>query len=134
MIMAEVDKRGKGYHDEHISLKPLSIADDALMLSHSLKDAKDNLDIITQISREYGLEINSEKSCVMIFNVKEQPDHLCNIKVVQKMKYLGIEIDNKINYFKTQRGKIIENARKMANITYSVIEKCCNKLLIGKTF
>ena len=54
------------------------------MSSHSLKDAKDNLDIITQIIREYGLEINSEKSCVMIFNVKEQPEHLCNIKVVQK--------------------------------------------------
>ena len=101
------------------------------MLSHSLKYAKDNLDIITQISREYGLEINSEKSCVMIFNVKEQHEDLCNIKVVQKMKYLGIEIDNKGNYFKTQRGKIIENARKMANITYSVIEKSCDKLLIG---
>ena len=70
----------------------------------------------------------------MIFNVKEQHEHLCNIKVVQKMKYLGIEIDNKINYFKAQRGKIIENARKMANITYGVIEKSCNKLLIGKTF
>ena len=134
MIMAEVDKRGKGYHDEHISLKSLFFADDALMLSHSLTDAKDNLDIITQISREYGLEINSEKSCVMIFNVKEQPEHLCNIKVVQKIKYIGIEIDNKRNYFKTQRGKIIENARKIANITYSVIEKSCNTLLIGKTF
>ena len=82
------------------------------MLSHSLKDAKVNLDIITQISREYGLEINSEINCAIIFNVRERPEHLCNIKVVQKMKYLGIEIDNKINYFKTQRGKIIENARK----------------------
>ena len=49
------------------------------------------------------------------------------------MKYIGIEIDSKINYFKTQIGKI-ENARKMANITYSVIEKSCNQLLIGKTF
>ena len=50
------------------------------------------------------------------------------------MKYLGIKIGNKINYFKTQRGKIIQNARKRANITYySVIEKSCNKLLIGKT-
>ena len=82
------------------------------MLSHLLKDATDNLDIITQISREYGLEINSAKGCVMIFNVREQPEHICNIKVVQKMKYLGIEIDNKRNYFKTQRRKIIENARK----------------------
>ena len=33
------------------------------------------------------------------------------------MKYLGIEIDNKINYFKTQKDKIIENARKMTCIT-----------------
>ena len=53
MIMAEVDKRGKGYNDEHISLKSLLFSDDALMLSHSLKDAKDNLDIITQIRREF---------------------------------------------------------------------------------
>ena len=57
----------------------------ALMLSHSLRDAKDNLDIITQINRGYDLEINSEKSCVMIFNVKEQHEHLCNIMVVQTM-------------------------------------------------
>ena len=35
----------------------------------------------------------------MIFNVKEQPEHLCNNKVLQKMKYLGIEIVNKRNYF-----------------------------------
>ena len=79
--MAELDKRRKGYNDEHISLKSLFFADDALMLSHSLKDAKYNLDIIIQISREYGPEINSEKSCVMIF--REQHEHLCNIKVVQ---------------------------------------------------
>ena len=85
MTMAELDKRGKGYNDEHISLI-------LLLLSHSLKDAKDNSDIITQklISKEYGPEINSQKRCVMIFNVRTQPEHLCNIKVVQKMKYPGI--------------------------------------------
>ena len=82
MIMAELDRRGKGYNDEHISLKSLFFADDALMLSHSLKDGKDNIDIITQISRDYGLEINSEMSCVMIFNLREQPENLCNIKLV----------------------------------------------------
>ena len=38
--MAEVDKRGKGYNDEHISLKSLFFADDTLMLSHALKDEK----------------------------------------------------------------------------------------------
>ena len=35
--------------------------------------------------------------------MKDQPDHLGYIKVVPKVKYLGIEIDNKRNYFKTQR-------------------------------
>ena len=59
----------------------------------------------------------------MIFNVREQHEHLCYNKVVQKMKYIGIEIDNKRNYFTTQRGKIIENATEIANITYSVIER-----------
>ena len=73
------------------------------MLSHSPTDAKNNLDIITQISREYGLEINSEKSCVLIFNVKE---HLCNIKVVQKMKYLRIEIDNQTNISRLKEEKL----------------------------
>ena len=73
IILTELYKRGKGYNDEHISIKSLFFADDALMSCHSLKDAKDNLDIITQVCREYGLEINPENSCVMIFNVREQP-------------------------------------------------------------
>ena len=134
MIMAELDRRGTGYNDEHIKIKSLFFADDALLLSHSLEEAKENLDIITDVSREFGLEINIEKSNVLIFNLKDQPEYLGNIKVVPKVKYLGIEIDNKRNYFKTQRDKIIQKAWKMANITYSVIERSCNKLLIGKTF
>ena len=44
--------------------------------------------------------------------MKEQPDELMGIQVVQSIKYLGIEIDNKRNYFKTQR-EIIQKARKM---------------------
>ena len=114
MIIAELDKRGKGYNYEHISLKSLFFADDALMLSHSLKDAKDNLDIITQISREYGLEINLEKSCMMIFNVKEQPEHLCNIKVVQKMKYLGIENRKQKKLFQDSTRKNYRKCQKNA--------------------
>ena len=66
--------------------------------------------------------------------MKEQPEEINGIQVVQKIKYLGIDIDNKRNYFKTQKETIIQKARKMANITYSIIEKSCNKLLIGKTF
>ena len=66
----------------------------------------------------------------MIFNLKEQPEYIGDIEVVSKIKYLGIEIDNKKNYFRSQRTNIVE-ARKMANMTYSII---CNRLLIGKTY
>ena len=59
--------------------------------------------------------------------MKAQPEHLGNIKVMQKVKYLGIEIDKKRNYLNIE-------IQLYKNITYSVIEKGCNKLLIGKTF
>ena len=62
----------------------------------------------------------------MIFNMKEQPEQIEVIKVVDRIKYLGIEIDNKRNYFKTQRIKILEKARKLANMRYAVIEKIYN--------
>ena len=67
--------------------------------------------------------------------MKEQPDELMGIQVVQSIKYLGIEIDNKRNYFKTQRKNrqvTVQKARKMANLTHGVIEKSCSKLLIGR--
>ena len=38
---------------------------------------------ITNTSREFGLEINREKSSILIFNMKEQPDELMGIQVVQ---------------------------------------------------
>ena len=33
------------------------------------------------ISREFGLKINTEKSSVMMFNMREQPEHLGNINI-----------------------------------------------------
>ena len=104
------------------------------MLANSIEDAENNLKLVIEISRKFGLEINKEKSNVLIFNMEQQPDTIENIKVVDKVKYIGLEIDNKKNYFKTQRQHILEKAKKMANLTYCIIEKSCNKLLIGKTY
>ena len=134
MIISELNRRGTGYRDDNVNIESLYFADDGLLLANSIEDAKNNLKIVIQVSREFGLEINKEKSNVMIFNMKEQPEQIEGIKVVDRIKYLGIEIDNKRNYFKTQRIKILEKARKLANMTYAVIEKSCNKLLIGKTY
>ena len=66
--------------------------------------------------------------------MKEQPEQIEGIKVVDRILLsidLGIEIDNKRNF---QNTKILEKARKLAHMTYNVIEKSCNTLLIGKTY
>ena len=50
------------------------------------------------------------------------------------MKYLGVLIDNKRNCFTSQKEKTFNNALKFRNQLYSVLGKCCNRLLIGKTY
>ena len=57
-----------------------------------------------------------------------------DIQITDHIKYLGTTIDNKINYFKTQKKNMFTKAIKLSNMTYSVIEKSCNKLVIGKTY
>ena len=116
-----------------IKIYSLYFADDGLLLANNIEDATNNLKVVMQISREFGLEINKEKNNIIIFNIEQQPDTIEYIKVVNKIKYLGIEIDNKRNYFKTQRQNMLTKARKMANPTYCIIEKSRNKFLIGKT-
>ena len=44
MIMNELDQKGRGYKDENFALKSLFFADDALLLSHSLEEARENLE------------------------------------------------------------------------------------------
>ena len=54
--------------------------------------------------------------------------------MVETIKYLGIKLDDKRNMFKTHKTEMINKANKLANLTYSVIAKSCNKVLIGKTY
>ena len=90
--------------------------------------------MLLAITREFGLEINKEKSNILIFNMKKQPEEIEGIKVTKHIKYLGLTLDNKRNCCKTEREKTTEKAQKLANIIYSIIEKSYNKLMIGKTF
>ena len=66
--------------------------------------------------------------------MKEQATDLEEIQIINKIQYLGVEINNKRNCFKSQRLNILKKAKKMSNITYSIIAKSCNKVLIGKTY
>ena len=75
MIITELNDNGTGFTDEEINIKSLFFADDGLLLAQSIEDATDNLKIVTRISKEFGLDINKEKSNMMIFNMKQQPHY-----------------------------------------------------------
>ena len=134
-IIKELEEKGRGFTVDNITLESLFFADDSFILADSIEDATHNLNILIEASKKFGLKINREKCNVIVFNDKENTiKEIENIKVVDKIKYLGIVIDNKKDLFKTQKGIIKEQAEKYARLTNEIIHKCVNKMLIGKTY
>ena len=70
----------------------------------------------------------------MIFNAKDKIEEIGGIKVVNNMKYLGVTISDGRDMFKTHKDNKLKLSEKLVNITYSVINKSCNRLLIGGTY
>ena len=104
------------------------------MLEDNLEDVRFNIRILVEIGKKCGLDINKDKSSILIYNMKEKLEEIGGIKVVDNIKYLGLKIDDKRNMFKTQKSEMIAKAQNLANLTYSIIEKSCNKIMIGKTY
>ena len=59
---------------------------------------------------------------------------LKGMEVVERLRYLGVTVVNKRNCFLQHKNEKIMQARKMANLAYSIIECSCSKILIGKTY
>ena len=99
------------------------------------------MNIVKEVGKRFGLLVNEEKSKALIFKkgndvrreVKEI-EEIEGIEVERSIKYLGIEINDKVDMFERQREVVMEKAQTMAKNTYAVIEKSCNKVLMGKTF
>lgn len=133
-IMQQIQDLNKGYRDEEFNITYLFFADHGMLLTSSVEDTKHVIKKMEEIGKEFGLEINKEKSRIIIFNMKVRPENIENIEVKDKFRYLGITINDSINCFKVQKEEMLTKARKLANMTRSVIATSCSKLLIGKTF
>ena len=120
---------------ENITLESLFFADDSFILADSVENATHNLNVLIEASKKFGLKINREKCNVIVFNDRKNTiKEIENIKVVNKIKYLGIVIDNKRELFKSQKEIILKQAQQYAWMTNGIIHRCVNKMLIGKTF
>ncbi|GFR94524.1 reverse transcriptase [Elysia marginata] len=73
------------------SLKILQYADDTTLFLRNITDLKEVLEKIKQFSIVSGLKLNEDKSKILKMNKQQmQISHLENIKIVEKMKVLGI--------------------------------------------
>ena len=112
----------------------LFFADDGMIIMQSLKETIDSIKILTDIVQDCGLSINKAKSNILIYNSKEQPDHIEGIPVTNKMNYLGVTVQNKKDCFKLHKEECLNKARHRSNLMPAVIAKSCDKILIGKTY
>ena len=133
-IMEEIERLCKGVIMEDKKINSLFYADDGLILADNKEEAEKNINIVSKISKKYGLEINIDKSKVIIFNKKENIEKIGNIKVENSFEYLGIQIIDKRNMFQDHIKKSLTKAKKFENMTFSMIEQSCNRVLVGKVF
>ena len=119
--------------DEHY-VPVLFYADDGLILTQNFNETIKLIEILETVAGDIGLRINRKKTQIIIFNMKEKPKEIEKIEVVDEIRYLGVQISNSRDCFKQYKDQKIRLAQKMSNMTYSVIARSCNKMLIGKTY
>ena len=83
-----------------------------------------------------GLSINKNKSNIIIFYSKNQPEYIEDIHVTTNITYLGVKIQNKKDCFMLQRIEASKKAKKYSSMMLmsAVIAKSCNKILKLKTY
>lgn len=133
-IIDRIVKTKVGFRKEDKYIPALFYADDGMLLANNIKDAVVLIRTLEEAASEIGLHINRSKCNIIIFNMKNKPKEIENIKVVSTIKYLGVTINDDNNCFKLFKSEKIKFGQKMCNLAYSVIARSCNKLLIGKTF
>ncbi|CAL4142071.1 unnamed protein product, partial [Meganyctiphanes norvegica] len=87
-IIKELEKRGRGYQIDDITLESLFFADDSILMADSVENAKHNLNILIEVSKKYGLNLNREKCKIIIYNDTENTKEIEGIKVEENVKYL----------------------------------------------
>lgn len=82
--------------------------------------------ITANISREYGQKIYRTKCNIITFNMNNKPEQIKGINVGDRLKYLGISINDSKNCFMEQKKLVLEKARRITNLTCPVIARNCS--------
>ena len=134
LIIDKLEREGEIVEVGGVGLNSLWFADDSLILSNSVDGTGRNIRLVREVSRSFGLEINEDKSAILVFKGDPGVGEIEGIKVVKNFKYLGLNIGDGNDIFEKHKINIIKNAAGRATGVGMVVEKSCNKLLVGKTW
>ena len=114
LIIDKLEREGEIVEVGGVGLNSLWFADDSLVLSNSVEGTARNIRLVREVSRSFGLEINEDKSAILVFKGDPGVREIEGIKVVKNFKYLGLNIGDgndifekhKINIIKMRRGEL----------------------------
>ena len=86
----------------------LFYADDGLILAKDKEKAERSIKIIREIGEKYGLQLNEQKTELLLFNTKEKCEKISNMEVVEELKYLGVIVQAKRIVFEGQKNEMIK--------------------------
>lgn len=117
-IIKKIIKAEIGFKNECVYITALFFADDVLLITNTVEEITQIIEILKNMFIISGLEINKEKSFCMVFCKKEKPSEIQEIKVVQDIKYLGVKICDKRECFQLHKKDKIKQGRNLANMIY----------------
>ena len=133
-LITELNRRAKGYRTERITVRALFFADDGLLLSDCEEHATQDIKTLQEVASEYGLAINKSKSSILWINKKGDKAEIEQIEVKKEMKYLGVTIEDTRDIFRKYKSMKIQLAERLANNTFSILNRSCNRVMIGKAY
>ena len=133
-IIERVLQSGLGWEVDGMRVPVLFYADDGLLMARSREEAVRMMELLEATAGRYGLRVNKEKTVGMVFNDKGGSGMIGGVKIVEEMRYLGVKVVGKRDCYGENRKEKLGLATKMSNLTFSVIARSCDRLLIGKTF
>ena len=95
LIIEKMDTCLNGINTKICKIVALYFADDGMILMQTLPEAKESIQILSNIAKDCGLSINKNKSNIIILNSNNQPEYIEDIPITTSITYLGVNIHNK---------------------------------------
>ena len=92
-----------------------------------------NIEVLTESAKEYGLQINEQKTKVLHIRGTEKVEEVGNCRVTEILNYLGIQLGgNGRDKFIAEKRVWLQKAIKQSNKIILQIKKSYDEVTVGK--